>query len=233
MASTTEKRKKILVTGAAGDVGYVVVKGLQDRYAMRGFDRRPMPDLDEAVVADLADTEALSDAVDGVDAIIHLAAIPTGAAPWDDILERNIVGTYNVLENARHHGVKRVAYASRAGLLAPYPEDVMRTHDLPVRPRSYYSVSKAFGENLGYMYSDQFDLEVVCVRIGNLQKDRPEPSHPHHLGHQDCASVFDQAISWPGVTFEVVFGVSGSHEPMYDLEHGRQAIGYYPVQGFA
>ena len=107
-----------------------------------------------------------------------------------------------------------------------------RTTDLPVRPESYYSVSKAFGENLGYMYTVRFDMEVVCVRLSNLQMDRPEPSHPHHLGHRDCVRLFEQAVTWPGVKFEIVFGVSGSRIPLYDLGHGRNAIGYYPEQGF-
>ena len=62
--------------------------------------------------------------------------------------------------------------------------------------------------------------------------DRPEPSHPHHLGHTDCARLFEQAVTWPGVKLEIVFGVSGSNKPLYHLEHGRRLIGYYPDQGF-
>ena len=224
--------RRILITGAAGAVGSVVMRGLGDRFILRGFDRQPMPEFDDAVVADLGDTDALAEAVRDVDAVIHLAGEPTGAAAWADVLESNIVGTYNVLQKAHEAGVRRVAYASRAGLLGPYPENVTRTADLPVRPESYYSVSKAFGENLGYMYATRFGMEVVCVRIGNLKADRPEPSHPHHLGHEDCVRVFEHAVTWPGVRFEIVFGVSGSSQELYDLEHGRKAIGYYPEQGF-
>jgi uronate dehydrogenase len=224
--------KRILITGAAGKVGSVLVRGLGDRYILRGLDRQAMPELDDVVVADLRDMGALTEAVRGMDAVIHLAGAPNAAALWEDVLESNIAGMYNVLEAAHQAGVKRVAYASRAGLLAPYPEDVRRTVDLPVRPESYYSVSKAFAENLGYMYAARFGMEVVCVRIGNLKTDRPEPSHPHHLGHTDCVTVFEQAVTWPDVDFEIVFGVSGSSVPLYDLEHGRKAIGYYPKQGF-
>lgn len=225
-------RMKVLVTGAAGAVGQVVVKGLWNRFRIRGFDMRPMPGIDDSVVADLSDKRALERAVEGMDAIIHLAAIPSGAFPWEEILESNIVGTQNLFEAATQGGVKRIAYTSRAGLLAPYPEHTTRTVDLPPRPKSFYSVSKVFGESLGYMYAALHGMEVVCVRIGNLQGDRPEPSHPHHLGHIDCVNVYEQAITWPGVKFEIVFGVSGSKTPLYDLESGRRAIGYYPEQGF-
>ena len=80
-------------------------------------------------------------------------------------------------------------------------------------------------------------LSVVCVRIGNFNKDRPEPEHPHHLGHADAVHCFTQALLAPltpevrtGVEFEVVYGVSASNWPLYDLDHGRQAIGYDPQQ---
>ena len=44
----------------------------------------------------------------------------------------------------------------------------------------------------------------------------------------DCLRVFEQALVHPGLSFAVVFGVSDSNWPLYDLEHGRQTIGYYP-----
>jgi uronate dehydrogenase len=134
-----------------------------------------------------------------------------------------------VFEAAREAGVRRIAFASRAGMLADYPEDRTRAVDLPPRPTDYYSVSKVFGEALGYMYATRHDMEVVCVRIGNFQPDRPEPHHPHHLGRRDCVRLFERAIIHPGVRFEIVFGVSASNWRLYDVDHARRAIGYEPV----
>ncbi|MBT4500420.1 MAG: hypothetical protein HOC74_22015, partial [Gemmatimonadetes bacterium] len=48
----------------------------------------------------------------------------------------------------------------------------------------------------------------------------------------DCVRVFEQALTHPGVEYEVVFGVSASNWPLYDMEHGKRAIGYEP-QDFA
>jgi uronate dehydrogenase len=163
-----------------------------------------------------------------MDAVIHLAGIPSGGAPWEEVLHNNIIGTYNVFEAARQNGVRRIAFASRAGLLSPYPKNIMRTIDMMPRPQSYYSVSKVFSESLGYMYASRFDMEFVAVRIGNFKRDRPHPQHPHHLSHADAVRVFEQAVTYPGVKFEIVFGVSDSTWQLYDLEHGRQALGYYP-----
>ena len=219
---------KILITGAAGAVGTVLIKGLGDRYQLRAFDRLPLPELEDVVVGELTDFEAVARATQGMDAVIHLAGNPSGAAPWEEILHSNIIGTYNLFEAARRSGVSRIAFASRAGLLAPYPEEITRTVDLPPRPESYYSISKIFGENLGYMYASQFGLECVSVRIGNVRADRPHAEHPHHLSHADLVRVFERAVIHPGAQYEVVFGVSAGDWPLYDLEHGRRAVGYNP-----
>ena len=219
---------KILITGAAGAVGTVLIKGLGDRYQLRAFDRLPLPELEDVVVGELTDFEAVARATQGMDAVIHLAGNPSGAAPWEEILHSNVIGTYNLFEAARRSGVSRIAFASRAGLLAPYPEEITRTVDLPPRPESYYSISKVFGENLGYMYASQFGLECVSVRIGNVRADRPHAEHPHHLSHADLVRVFERAVIHPGAQYEVVFGVSAGDWPLYDLEHGRRAVGYNP-----
>ena len=81
---------------------------------------------------------------------------------------------------------------------------------------------------MGYSYSSQYDIGFVGVRIGNFRANRPNPEHPHHLGHDDAVRVFERAIIHPDVKYEIVFGVSDSNWPMYDLDHGRLVIGYYP-----
>ena len=215
----------VLITGAAGKVGRCVAAGLKQRHQVRGFDVVPMPDLEDGIVGDLGDLDVLTAAARGMDAVIHLAAAAGAHSTWEDVLSANIVGTRNLFQAALRAGVRRVAFASRAGLVSDAPGDDTRTVDLPVRTGHYYSVSKAFGENLGYMYAHRFDMEVVCVRIGNF---RPHPGHPHHLAHADAVRVFERAILQPGVKFEIVFGVSDSTWPRYDLDHGRRAIGYHP-----
>lgn len=218
---------RVLVTGAAGKVGTILVRGLKRRHELRGFDQVPMPLLDDSTVGDIADFDTVVKATKGVDAIIHLAG---GEYEWERCLN-NIKGTYNVLEAARQNGVRRVAYASRAGLLpgAAYPKSIQRTVDMIPRADSYYSLTKVFAESLGSMYHDRFGTEFVAVRIGNCNPERPLPQHPHQLGHADAVRVFEQAITYPWVGFEIVFGVSDSNWPLYDIEHGRRAIGYNPV----
>ena len=218
---------KILITGAAGAIGSVLTKGLQTRHDLRGFDNQPMPDLQDAIVGDITDFELVKSVVTDMDAIIHLVNVPGGE--WDHSLQ-NMIGTYNVFEAAHQCEVARIAYASRAGILPQsfYPRTIQRTADMLPKPENYYTITKVFGESMGYMYSARYDMEVVSVRIGNFNAERDQPEHPHHLSHGDCVRVFEQAICHPDVNYEMVFGVSDSDWPLYDLEHGRQVIGYHP-----
>jgi nucleoside-diphosphate-sugar epimerase len=217
---------RVLITGSAGAVGTTLIKGMMDRHEIRGFDRVETPELDDAVIGEITDFDAVEKATRDMDAVIHLV----NAGPeWEQALQ-SMTGTYNVFESAHRNRVRRVAFASRAGLLpqAYYPRTMQRTVELLPKPDSYYSITKSFGEDMGYMYSARFDMEVVSVRIGNFNRDRDLPTHPHQLSHGDCVRVFEQAITHPGIKFEVVFGVSDSDWPLYDLDHGRTVIGYYP-----
>ena len=226
---------RVLITGSAGRIGQVLVAGLKDRYQLRGFDLKPTPDLEDALVGDLADFDAVLQATSGMECVIHLGGNASGGTGWADILRNNIIGAYNVFEAARQSGVRRVVYASRAGVLTGYPPDVMRTADLVPRPASYYSVSKVFGEQLGFMYSHRFEMEVVCVRIGNCRGfekytkgTRISPTGTP-LSARDAVHLFERCIVQPGIKYEIVFGVSNNRPCLYDIEHAREVLGYNPV----
>ena len=218
---------RILVTGAAGRVGSTVAKGLLDRYDVRGHDRIEMSYLDDTIISELDDFTAVLEATRNIDAIAHIGGLP-GGNEWEPMLQSNFIGTYNVFEAARQNGVKRIAYASRAGVLGLYPRSKTRTMDMTTTPVGIYTVSKVFAEALAHSYAHQHDMEMVCIRIGNFKLERDQPEHPHHLSHSDCVQVFEQALTHPDVKFEIVFGVSGSNWPLYDMEHGKRVIGYEP-----
>lgn len=226
---------RVLITGSAGQIGRVLVAGLKGKYRVHGFDLKPTPGLADALIGDLADFDAVLQATEGMECVIHLGGNVSGGVPWPDILRNNIVGTYNVFEASRQNGVRRIVFASRAGVLSAYPADVTRTADLVPRPASYYSVSKVFGEQLGFMYSNRFEMEVACVRIGNCRGFDKYPKGTRisptgtPLSARDAVHLFERCIVQPGIQYEIVFGVSDNCPSLYDIEHARKVLGYNPV----
>ncbi|MEE2658928.1 MAG: NAD(P)-dependent oxidoreductase [Candidatus Latescibacterota bacterium] len=220
---------RVLITGASGRVGSVLARELGSSYGIRGLDRVANLEIEDMVVGDVTDSEVCRQSVRDVDAIIHLAGVADGSSSWHEVLENNFDGMVQIMDAAIEAGVPRFAFASRAGILGPYPRNLQRTVEMYPRPESYYTISKIFGEGLGHMYHTRHGLEFVSVRIGNFKLERDLPEHPHQLSHTDCVRVFEAAITSPGVNYEVVFGVSDSDWPLYDLEHGRRAIGYEPA----
>jgi NAD+ dependent glucose-6-phosphate dehydrogenase len=174
--------KKVLITGAEGNIGSSVRALLADRYEIHALTREPVAGL-ESFVADLGgDLNALLPAFAGMDAVVHLAGSSGMQHPWEAVLHNNIVGTYNVFEAARQQGVKQIVYASSNHAVGMYELDRMPElyrpragleldHLMPVRPDSLYGVSKVFGEGLARYYSDKFGISIYCLRIGTARLD--------------------------------------------------------------
>ena len=93
-------RKKVLVTGMAGQIGGIVRRFLDDKYELTGLDR---VDVEECptVVADLSDLDAIRPAFDDVETVVHLGADPNARGAWESVLDNNIIGTRNVFEASR------------------------------------------------------------------------------------------------------------------------------------
>jgi len=178
----------VLVTGANGTVGSAIADQLGDReeYDFTYLDIEDHPER-ETVVADVTDYEAVRDAVAGHDAVIHLAAAVDLSGDWAEIMESNFVGTYNVLEAAAETEVENFLFASSihtVGMyeieLAPelYDPDTPRPavrHTDPVRPDSFYGLSKVFGEGLGRLYveSDTNPMSEVMPAFEVNTRDYP------------------------------------------------------------
>ena len=222
---------RVLLTGAAGAIGTAVRQGLRGDIGLRLLDRVPVEGAgagEEVVVADLADAEAVRAAAAGVDAIVHLAAIPS-EAPFADILEANVRGTQHVFEAARREGVPRVVFASTNHVTGFHPVGARLGPDAALRPDTFYGVSKAFGEALARLYHDKHGVEVVCLRIGSFKE---RPTVPRELATwlspRDAVGLVRAALTAPDVGFVLAYGVSGNTRRWWDLS-SAEAFGYRPV----
>ena len=229
--------RTVLLTGAAGGLG-TLMRGLLPEYGyeLRLLDLLPVEGEPDAITADLADREALREAVRGVDAIVHLAGISLEAS-CEKILKANMEGTYNLYEAAREEGVGRIVFASSNHAVgytprpqgdAPFGQSALIPVDTPRRPDTFYGLSKSFGEDLAQLYWDKHGLETVSVRIGSCF---PEPTSVRMLSlwmsPADGARLFHAALTAEHVGHTVVYGSSANTRLWWDLTTAR-ALGYEP-----
>jgi uronate dehydrogenase len=190
---------------------------------VRLLDIRPGPRIE---VADLRDLVTVERAFKGVEKVVHLAAVPT-EAPFQDILDSNLRTTYNVYEAARSQGVRRVVFASSHHATGMYPRSRLIGPDDPVRPDSYYGVSKAFGEALGRLYAEKWDLEVACIRIGSfLERPLSVRNLSTWLSYRDGVALSQTCLDAP-LRFAIVYGISNNTRAWWDVSAARE-LGYHP-----
>lgn len=222
--------QKILITGAAGDVGTRLRKLLKGVYSLRVSDIRKPADLgadDEFVAADLGDYEQTKQITAGIDGIVHLGGYSV-EGPWETIHKSNIVGCYNLFEAAYRSGVKRIVFASSNHAVGFYRRDQKIGVDVTVRPDSRYGVSKAFGEAVGALYADKHGLRVTCIRIGNVG-DKPLDKRRLSIWvkPEDLAQLIRIGLEHPDIRFEIFYGVSDNEAGWWDNSNARR-FGYRP-----
>lgn len=221
---------RVLLTGAAGAIGSCLRDGLRphvDELVCTDIRELDPPAGERFVAADLADRDAVVALAHGVDAIVHLGAVPT-EAPFDELVGPNLIGTFNVFEAARTTGVRRVVFASSNHATGFYPVEQTLRGDEPPRPDTLYGVTKAYGEALGRLYADKAGLEVVCVRIGTFA-ERPRTARhlATWLSPGDAVRLFAACLTGSAPGFRIVYGASANTRLHWDLGPARE-LGYEP-----
>ena len=174
----------VAVTGSSGKLGRHVVRHLQEHgYRVVALDRVPDPDsAAEAACGWTSPTTARSsrrsprvdDRHDGVDAVVHLAAIPApGLTTNAATFANNITATYNVFAAARTAGIRNIVWASSETVLGlPFdvpPPYIPVDEEYPVRPESTYSLVKSLEEEMARHFCRWVpDLKMIGLRFSNV-----------------------------------------------------------------
>jgi nucleoside-diphosphate-sugar epimerase len=173
----------VVVTGGSGKLGQPCLTELVEHgYQVTNVDLAPPPDSSVPFLkADLTDMgqalEALhqiDDRYDGVDAVVHLGAVPApGLVPNAELFRNNAISTYNVFAAARHFGVRNVVWASSETVLGlPFdtpPPYVPVDEEYPPRPESSYSLSKTVGEEMARQFCRwEPEMKIIGLRFSNV-----------------------------------------------------------------
>lgn len=185
---------RVLLTGGAGFIGSHVADRLiaagnhvriLDNFSTGKYEN--IPDCCEVLAGDIADSTIVRTAMDGVDGVIHLAAVasvPKSVADPVGTNSANLVGTIRLLEAARAAGVKRFVFASSASIYgsaagerggAPHPIPETAT----ALPQTPYAIDKYASEKYGAFFHAERGMNVTSFRFFNIFGERQDPSSPY------------------------------------------------------
>jgi nucleoside-diphosphate-sugar epimerase len=184
-----------LITGVAGFIGSHLADALLaqghdargKKITVRGLDNLAtgklsnIPSAVDFIHADLADPDAVLRACQGVDAILHQGALPSVPRSVKDPRPShaaNLDGTFNLLEAARAHGIKRVVYAASSSAYGNQP-GFPRVETMLPQPIAPYPVQKLAGELYMQSYARVYGMETVCLRYFNIFGPRQAPDSPY------------------------------------------------------
>lgn len=166
---------KVLITGAGGNLGRVLAPALEKQgHEPVLMDYREILTPYRFIKGDVTVKEDVFRAVQGVDAVVHAAAlhgIHLSKYTRDDFWRLNVQGTYNVYEAVKELGVRKVLLCSTIGVYGESVKALPETfavvsEDLPLLPKDFYGLSKKLCEEIGYFYSRCHGIQTIAYRLG-------------------------------------------------------------------
>ncbi|OGV55841.1 MAG: hypothetical protein A2017_07510 [Lentisphaerae bacterium GWF2_44_16] len=268
----SSRKDKILITGACGILG-TALAGLPGRKIF--FDRCEKSELlgdgAEFVQGDVCDYELMRKLLSECHTLIHLAGCSdsrkTDPETQSNIFNDNIRGAKTAFDAARDAKIEKIIYASSNHAVGMYEienlpviyklqHDVKIDENVPVRPDSFYGVSKVFGETYGRFIAENGGPKVYVLRIGSV-RDASE-DHPYAyaewgvrkdlwkrgsseyieqeerlkaiwLSRRDFLQLIEKALEYDGAMFDIFYGVSANERGWFNLEHTRKNLGFVPL----
>ena len=178
---------RYLITGGAGFIGSHIVEELVKRgdsvRVIDNFITGKKENIStflrkiELVEGDIRDSSVCREAVDGIDFVLHQAALPSVPRSIKDPIltnEINVTGTLNLLMASKDAKVKRLVFASSSSVYGDNPQ-LPKKEGLEGIPLSPYAISKRVGEMYCRVFSQVFNLSTVCLRYFNIFGPRQDP----------------------------------------------------------
>jgi nucleoside-diphosphate-sugar epimerase len=240
----------VIVTGGSGRLGAYVVDRLKKKHDVTVLDIAPPKAKDiHHINISSTDLAKLTEAFKGIDAIVHLAAVPNPRTSTPQAcFTVNTQGTWSVLQAAEDAGVKRVIVASSdaaTGLhynpkgWAPQYLPVDEKH--PLRPSEVYSLTKEITESICRCFSVRGTVEVIVIRPGHIVfepeypelKSRGADVQNYHLwgfvAPEDVAQAMDLALDVKNGGYDCIFiGAAEGLNERPTIEMFKERFGFVP-----
>jgi UDP-N-acetylglucosamine/UDP-N-acetyl-alpha-D-glucosaminouronate 4-epimerase len=192
--------ERYLVTGGAGFIGSHIVRRLVSEGAQvrvvdnlsTGIEAR-LDDVRKSidfVQGDLADEQVTGEVVNGIDFVLHQAAVPSVQRSVSDPIgtnRANVTATLNLLQSCRKAGARRVVYAASSSAYGD-TEVLPKTEQMAPHPLSPYALQKLVGEQYCRLYYDLYGLQTVSLRYFNVFGPEQDP-------HSEYSAVIPKFIS--------------------------------------
>src|SRR5580698_3402720 len=230
---TDTPAKPVLITGASGALGRVLVRSLGALgWKLVLTDIAPFPDPIPAgatfTKADLSDGVAILRLAEGCGAIIHLGGVSV-ERPFEEDIGPNIRGLYHIYEAARREQA-RVIFASSNHSVGFHERTESLAADTQFLPDGFYGLSKAYGELMGRLYWLKHGVESVFIRIGSCF---PEPTNARMLAswlsYPDFARLVVRCVATGKVGCCVVWGASDNKRMTWWRDDAREPLGWVPL----
>lgn len=235
---------KILITGASGNIGLNLTSYLARQHEVVATDinleplteKFPQNENINIKALDITNQESCMSLIDDtVDWVIHLGGIPHPDSSFEDLLELNIKGSYNVLESLVGNKKTKVIVASSAQVNEAHPVDVQTNENMLTAPKNLYGVSKTYLEQLSHYYVYQKGLTIFALRIGaydeikrtNQNLNRRDLSA--YLDPSDFNHMIDCLLNNTGEKKYGVYNcISDNTYKRLDITKAREELNYSP-----
>ncbi|MDN5201207.1 NAD-dependent epimerase/dehydratase family protein [Fulvivirgaceae bacterium BMA10] len=239
--NVSNKTEKILVTGSSGAIGSILCPFLQNNgYHVRGLDLQYGGITDEFLLGNIQDKKLINKAIQGIDAIIHLAASSDESDFQSGLLSNNVIGLKVLLEEAIKQNVKKIIFASSIQTVDFRQKDTYYTIN-DRSPFNHYGLSKVWGEDLLELLSKQKSISVIIARLGWFIRSEEEFIEAYrfpngkdlYLSPNDLSEFFLRCLQKDNINFEKLYVTSiPINNKIFDLKLSQEKIDYVPKDTF-
>jgi nucleoside-diphosphate-sugar epimerase len=241
--------QKIAVTGGNGALGNAIVRDLMTDREVTSLDIAPGRPGVRSRYVDIMSIDNLRSALEGQDAIVHVAALLLPTDPEDKLFRVNVLGTWNVLEAARELGIGKVVIMSSecaSGIInlyrkpPPCPDYLPVDEDHALRPPETYGVSKQINEITARSFANRGAMQVVALRptlvvrpdMGDYIEHARKIDDPDlwsYVELHDVVQAARLAIDYEGPPFDAFYlSARDTFAPEPTLTFMERRFGYLP-----